>query len=134
MTTDQAPPHARTLLLRAGIVGVFALATAVVVLVRPAADARPALLPLALAVAAALVLWGLDRSGVRPARSVGARWARVGMYLMAASTVLGVANTWYAFLDPSRNGWFSGSFLLGSALAMLAFGWMSDLDGERGEP
>ena len=120
-------------MLRAGIVGVFAIATGVVVLVRPGADARPALLPLALAVAAALVLWALDRTGTHRASSVGARWARAGMYLMAASTVLGVANTWYAFLDPSRNGWFSGSFLLGSALAMLAFGWMADLDGARDE-
>lgn len=103
----------------------FAAATAVVVATRSAPAARPALAPLALAVGAALVLWAIDRLERRRDADVGSRWARLGMYLMAASTVLGVANTWYAVLDPARNGWLSGLFLVGSAAAMLAFGWLA---------
>lgn len=119
----------RRLALRVGIVAVFAVATAFVVATRPLADARPAIVPLALAIGAALVLWGVDRLGGRASANVGNRWARLGMYLMAASTVLGVANTWYAFLDPARNGWFSGLFLVGSAVAMVAFGWLAKPGG-----
>ena len=129
MTKAERISHHRALALRLGIVAVFAVATAIVVATRPFPAARPTLAPLAMAVAAAFMLWAADRFDGRPATTVAKRWARLGMYLMGASTVLGVANTWYAFLDPARNGWFSGLFLVGSALAMTAFAWLGDLDG-----
>lgn len=127
MTGPAPSPRNRGLAFRAAVVAVFSFATAVVVATRPSFDARPTWAPLTLAVGAAVVLWAIDRYTDRRlhrAPGTGGRWSRLGFYLMSASTVLGVANTWYAFLDPVRNGWFSGLFLVGSALAAAAFFWL----------
>lgn len=126
--TGSAPSlRNRGLAFRAIVVAAFSLATGVVVATRSSVDARPTWAPLAFAVGAAALLWAIDRYAdrrVHRAPDTGGRWSRLGFYLMSASTVLGVANTWYAFLDPARNGWFSGLFLVGSALAAVAFFWL----------
>lgn len=113
--------------VRALIVAVFSLGTVAVIVTRASSDLRPAVAPLVLAAGAGVVLLAMDRTmDAQRRQDLGiAVWGmRIGFYLMSASSVLGVANTWYAFLDPTRNGWISGLFLIGSAVAAAAFLWL----------
>lgn len=117
-------------LIDTGLVLIFLAVHAAILAGVAGAASRPLVLPFAVAILAGAALFvadrirrGRGRRAAEPSRSSPA--ARWGVWLMGAVSVLGVANVWYAALDPARPvlpsvATFTGSLVVTAVFIVMA--------------
>lgn len=122
--------------MNAAVVLAFCGIHAIVLAIVAGPVSRPLILPYAIAALAGVTLFVTDwfvlrsRSPSRD-RSLGSRAMRWGVWLMGAASVLGVANVWYATLDPIRPvlpsvGTFTASLVVAGVFIVMAATTHSD--------
>lgn len=121
---------ARFAATRIAVVVAFCAAHAAMLALVASPVSQPLLPPIVMVVLVVSTLIAMDLRQRRERNADGARsmvqnGLKWGMYLMAGSAVLGVANVWYAAADPGRAvlpsvGTFAGSLLVAGIFAIMA--------------